>query len=87
MTIELTRLRRIDHPKVKAVASILIDDALAIHDIKLLSGPHGNWVAMPNKPDKQGKYRDMVHPINADLRRQIEVLILNEYESGGMTHE
>jgi stage V sporulation protein G len=87
MTIELTRLRRIDHPKVKAVASILIDGALAIHDIKLLSGPCGNWVAMPNKPDGSGKYRDMVHPINADLRKRIETLILDEYKNGGMTDE
>ncbi len=89
MNIKLTRLRRIDHPKVKAVASILIDGALAVHDIKLLNGSTGLLVTMPNKPDRNGRYRAMVHPINADLRKQIETLILDEYENGkaGMTND
>ena len=88
MQIKLTHLRRINHPKVKAVASILIDDALAVHDIKLLTGPHGFWVAMPDQPDKDGIYRDVVHPINAELRRQLTELIVKQYENlGGKTNE
>ena len=89
MNIELTRLRRINHPKVKAVASILIDGVLAVHDSKLLTSDKGLLVAMPNKPDKQGRYRDIVHPINSDLRKQIETIILKEYKNGkvGKTYE
>ncbi|WRS28997.1 SpoVG family protein (plasmid) [Oscillospiraceae bacterium MB08-C2-2] len=79
MNIELTRLRRIDHHTVKAVASLLIDGELAVHDIKLLEISGGLLVTMPNKQDKHGQYRDMVHPIHTDLRIQIETLILNEY--------
>ncbi|MEM1485602.1 SpoVG family protein [Oscillospiraceae bacterium PP1C4] len=90
MHITLTKLRLIDNPTVKAVASILIDDVLAIHDIKVIkrAGSADLLVAMPSKEDKHGVYRNVVHPINPQLREEIEGLVINEYKkAGGKTNE
>lgn len=80
MQIEITHFRPLDNPHIKAVASILIDGQLAVHDIKILQySPEKLIVTMPNKPDNKGIYRDMVHPINQELRQQINTLLLEEY--------
>lgn len=65
---------------MKAVASITIDDAFAIHDIKIIEGEKGLFVAMPSRKTAEGEYRDIAHPINSETREQIQKMILDAYE-------
>lgn len=86
MQIELTHFRVLNNFHIKAVASILIDGQLAVHDIKIISYTPGKTiVAMPSQKDSSGVRRDTVHPINQELRRQITELLLDEYNK--MTSE
>lgn len=81
MQIELTHFRPISNPYIKAVASILIDDQLAVHDIKVIQySPDRVIVAMPSKQDGHGVRRDTVHPITQELRERINTLLLTEYD-------
>lgn len=59
--------------KLKAVASIVIDDCIAIHDIKILSGEGGDFIAMPSRKTPDGTYRDIIHPINSETREIIKM--------------
>lgn len=63
------------------MVSITLDNALAVHDIKVIEGPQRLFVAMPSRKEDQGGFRDIVHPINAGAREQIEEMILEEYKS------
>ncbi len=64
---------------LKAYAGIVIDNALAIHDIKIIDGKEGPFIAFPSKMDKEGKYRDIIHPINAEARNVIQMAIIDQY--------
>ena len=66
--------------KLKAVASITIDDCLVIHDIKVIEGDRGLFIAMPSRKAQDGTYKDIAHPINSDTRTELQDLILNNYE-------
>ena len=66
--------------KLKAVASITIDDCLVIHDIKVIEGDRGLFIAMPSRKAQDGEYRDIVHPINQETRTFLQNLILDKYE-------
>ncbi len=65
--------------RLKAVVSITLDDCFAVHDIKVIEGTDRLFVAMPSRRDESGIYRDIVHPINAPERQEIEHLILKAY--------
>lgn len=65
---------------LKAYAGITIDDAIAIHDIKIIEGENGTFISMPSKKDKKGNYRDIVHPINTETRELIQVAVLEQYK-------
>ncbi len=65
--------------KLKAVASIVIDDCIAIHDIKILSGEGGDFIAMPSRKTPDGTYRDIIHPINSETREIIKNAIFAKY--------
>ena len=81
MQITDVRIRRIEKEgKMKAVVSITIDDALVIHDIKVIEGEKGLFIAMPSKKALDGEYRDIAHPINSGTRERIQALILQKYE-------
>jgi stage V sporulation protein G len=67
--------------KLKAVASITIDDCFVIHDIKVIEGDHGLFIAMPSRKAQDGTYKDIAHPINSDTRAELQKLILERYES------
>lgn len=67
--------------KMKAVASITIDDAFVIHDIKVVDGHNGLFVAMPSKKLPDGDFRDVAHPISADARAFLQEKIFFAYES------
>ena len=66
--------------KLKAVASIVIDDAFAIHDIKIIDGNDGVFVAMPSRKTPDGTFRDIAHPINTDTRTVVCDKILEAYK-------
>ena len=66
--------------KLKAVVSITMDDEFVVHDIKVIEGEKGLFIAMPSKKAVDGEYRDIAHPINSDTRERIQNIILTKYE-------
>jgi len=83
MTITDIKIRKIftsPESRLKALISITIDDCLAIHDIKVVSGDDRFFVAMPSRKDENGIFRDIVHPIGAETRESMEKQILDAYE-------
>lgn len=66
--------------KVKGYATIVLDDCFLVNDIKIISGKNGCFISMPAKKKKDGKFKDIAHPITKDLREQIEKAIFSEYE-------
>lgn len=65
---------------MKAVVSITIDGVFVVHDIKLIEGENGMFVAMPSRQSPDGEFRDIAHPINSETRRIIQDLIIEAYE-------
>lgn len=82
MKITDIRIRLIpnEDSKLKAVASITIDDCFVVHDIKVLEGNQGFFVSMPSRKTPEGEYKDVAHPINTPTREEINKLVLAEYE-------
>jgi len=74
------RLTKKDDNKLKAIASITIDDCFCVHDIKIIEGKQGYFIAMPSKKTFDGEYRDIVHPLNTETREEIRTAILAEFE-------
>lgn len=66
--------------KMKAVVSVTFDDAFVVHDIKVIEGEKGLFIAMPSKKTPDGEYRDIAHPINSGTRERIQSIILEKYE-------
>ncbi len=65
--------------RMKGVASVLIDDCLAIHDIRIIEGDEGLFIAMPSRKTNDDKYKDIVHPINKETRKMFEDKIFEAY--------
>lgn len=81
MTITDIRIRKlVNEGRLRAVISITIDNALAIHDIKVIEGPNRLFVAMPSRREENGTFRDIVHPISGDGRKYLEDAILEAYQ-------
>lgn len=81
MNITDVRIRKITkESKVKAVASITIDDCFAVHDIKIIEGNEGNFIAMPSRATSYGDFRDIAHPINSETRSYIREVIFKAYD-------
>lgn len=81
MQITDVRIRKVDKEgKMKAVVSITIDDEFVVHDIKVIEGEKGLFIAMPSRKASDGEYRDIAHPINSGTRENIQRLILQKYE-------
>ena len=81
MQITDVRIRKVDKEgKMKAVVSITIDDEFVVHDIKVIDGEKGLFIAMPSRKASDGEYRDIAHPINSGTIEQIQNLILKKYE-------
>ena len=74
------RLIKRDDSKFRAVASIIIDDCFVIHDIKIIEGAEGNFIAMPSRKTPDGEYKDIAHPINTETRELIKDRILEAYD-------
>lgn len=81
MNITDIRLKTINNDsKMKAVASITIDGCFVIHDIRVIDGDKGRFVAMPSKKDGDGTHRDVCHPINQETRAMIKQMVIDKYE-------
>lgn len=81
MQITDVRVRKIaKEGKLKAVVSITLDDVFVVHDIKVIDGEKGLFIAMPSKKAMDGEYRDIAHPINSETRDHISSIILEQYE-------
>lgn len=81
MQITDVRVRKVTKEgKMKAVVSITIDNEFVVHDIKVIEGEKGLFIAMPSRKASDGEYRDIAHPINSDTRAKIQELILKKYE-------
>ena len=81
MQITDVRVRKVaKEGKLKAVVSITMDDEFVVHDIKVIEGEKGLFIAMPSKKAVDGEYRDIAHPINSDTRERIQDIILTKYE-------
>lgn len=75
------RVRRVaKEGKMKAVVSITIDEEFVVHDIKVIEGEKGLFIAMPSRKATDGEYRDIAHPINSATREKIQNIILEKYE-------
>lgn len=75
------RIRKMnDEGKMKAIVSVTFEDAFVVHDIKIIEGQNGLFIAMPSRKVAEGDYRDIAHPINSDTRANLQDIILTEYE-------
>lgn len=81
MNITDVRVRKISKEgKMKAVVSVTIDDEFVVHDIKVIEGDKGLFIAMPSRRSSDGEYRDVAHPINTSIRERLQAVILEAYE-------
>ena len=82
MIITDVRVRKVTKEgKMKAVVSITIDDEFVVHDIKVIEGEKGLFIAMPSRKASDGEYKDIAHPINSATREKIQKIILEKYEA------
>lgn len=82
MKVTDVRVRKIEKEgKMKAVVSITLDNEFVIHDIKVIEGEKGLFIAMPSRKASDGEYRDIAHPINSGTRDMVQKVILEKYEA------
>lgn len=74
------RLYNKENSKLKAIASVVIEDSFVVHDIKVLEGNQGYFVAMPSKKTPDGKYKDVAHPLNTPTREELSKAVLQAFE-------
>ncbi len=86
MKITDVRIRLVtkEELKLKAVASITIDECFVIHDIKVIDGKEGLFISMPNRKTPNGEFKDIVHPINTETREMIKSAVLEAYEKASV---
>lgn len=82
MKITSVNVRKIEKEgsRMKGIASVLLDDSFAVHDIRIIEGEKGLFIAMPSKKTPTGDYRDIAHPINPEVRSMFEEAILKAYD-------
>lgn len=68
-----------DGNRMKGIATVVIDNSFAIHDIRIIEGDNGLFIAMPSRKTATGEYKDIAHPINTDVRNMFQEAILEEY--------
>lgn len=85
MKITDVRIRKVTKQgKMRAVVSITFDNEFVIHDIKVIEGERGLFIAMPSKKATDGEYRDIAHPINSDTRKMLQDVILEAYDKAAV---
>lgn len=81
MKVTDVRVRKVqEEGKMKAIVSVTFDDEFVVHDIKIIEGQNGLFIAMPSRKMADGEFRDIAHPINAETRKKIQDAIFEEYE-------
>lgn len=81
MQITDVRVRKVAaEGKMKAIVSITLDNEFVVHDIKVIEGQNGLFIAMPSRKTPDGEFKDIAHPINTQTREKIQKFILDEYE-------
>ena len=81
MQITDVRIRKISTDgKMKAIVSVTFDNEFVVHDIKVIEGQNGLFIAMPSRKTPDGEFKDIAHPINTTTREKIQTSILNAYE-------
>lgn len=82
MNISEVRVRLVkkEEGKLKAVASVTIDNCFVVHDVKILEGAEDFFIAMPSKKTPDGEYKDIVHPLNTETREMLKKTVLEEFE-------
>ena len=82
MTITDVWVRKITKEgKLKAIVSITLDNEFVVHDIKVIEGDKGLFIAMPSRKAADGEYRDIAHPINSATRERIQTMVLEKYQA------
>lgn len=82
MQITDVRVRKITaQGKMKAIVSITMDDEFVVHDIKVIQGEDGLFIAMPSRQSSEGRFRDVAHPIKPETRQKIQQAVLEAYEA------
>ena len=83
MKITSVTVRKIEkeNSRMKGIASVVIDDCFAIHDIRVLAGDNGLFIAMPSRPTSVGGHRDVAHPINTETRQMFQKEIIEAYNN------
>ena len=85
MKITDIRVRKVaKQGKMRAVVSVTFDDEFVVHDIKVIEGERGLFIAMPSKKSSDGEYRDIAHPINSDMRGVLQSAILEAYDKAAV---
>ena len=81
MKITSVNVRKIEKEgsRMKGIASVLLDDSFAVHDIRIIEGDNGLFIAMPSRKTETGSYRDIAHPINPEVREMFQKAIIEEY--------
>lgn len=81
MEVTDVRIRKVtEESKMKAIVSVTFDDEFVVHDIKVIDGLNGIFIAMPSRKMADGEFRDIAHPINATTRKRIQEAVFAEYE-------
>ncbi|MDK6863695.1 MULTISPECIES: septation regulator SpoVG [Nosocomiicoccus] len=82
MKITDVRLRKVNNQdtRMKALASITFDDAFVVHDLRVIEGNNGLFVAMPSKRTADGEFRDIAHPINSEMRQHVQEEVMRVYD-------
>lgn len=83
MRVTKVTLRPVSMNKVCAIASIVIDDEFVVHDLRVVNGDKGLFVAMPSRKLPSGEFRDICHPINTETRQMIQDAVLQEFAAEG----
>ena len=83
MKITSVSVRKVEKEgsRMKGIASVVLDDSFAVHDIRIIEGEKGLFIAMPSRKNALGEYRDIAHPINPEVRAMFEEAILDAYEN------
>ena len=81
MEITDVRIKKVESDnKLKAYVTVTFDDCFVVHNLKIINGQFGRFVAMPSRKTRDGEYKDIAHPINPDFRRKIQDRILEEFD-------
>lgn len=81
MQITDVRVRKLsEEGKMRGIVSVTFDNAFVVHDIKIIEGQNGLFIAMPSRKVSEGEFRDIAHPINADMRFELQNEIIKAYE-------